>query len=126
VLIAGEPPNPAWIPCGSIDGTQVGEGVATRGVENGRTYAVAVASIDDLDNEGVLSEVVCSKPFPVVDFYEAYVDAGGQAGGGLCGISFPGATERRGLAGAAPVVAGAAFALRRRSLRRRSGRGARR
>lgn len=72
--------------CGSIRGPVTREGQA-KGVENGVTYAVAVASRDTLDNRGDLSIISCATPAEVTTFFERYQAAGGRGGGGLCGFS---------------------------------------
>lgn len=51
---------------------------------NGQKYAVAIAAVDRYGNSGPFSNVVCSTPRPVNDFYKNYINAGGQAGGGYC------------------------------------------
>ena len=54
---------------------------------NNVDYTVAVASVDELGNVGVLSHPVCDRPIPVTDFFELYRAAGGKAGGGFCAMS---------------------------------------
>ncbi len=112
VLKAGDAPNPAWRSCGSAKGT-TGKGAATD-LTNGVEYAIAVAAYDELDNVGVLSAVVCAKPFPVNDFYELYRQSGGEAGGGLCACDVPGGRSAGGAAASLAAVAlTSALALRR-------------
>jgi len=82
-LVPGEAP-PEGYDCGDTSDTAT-NGEATD-LENGQTYAVAVASVDDYGNVGVLSEVACGTPEPVTGFFEAYREAGGQAGGGFCAM----------------------------------------
>jgi hypothetical protein len=48
--------------------------------------AVAVASVDRVDNVGPLSPVVCTTPMPVNSFNDLYHNAGGTAGGGFCSL----------------------------------------
>jgi len=80
------------------------------GLQNGVWYACGVAGVDRQGNYGNLSEIACGKPEPVTDFYEAYVQAGGQGGGGFCAFS------RKAHHSALALVTGAAllFAVRRR------------
>ncbi len=85
LLVAGEMPDPE-LACGSVDGSTATGGIARGGLDNGRSYAVAVASEDALGNLGVLSEPACATPAEVDDFYELYENAGGEGGGGLCSI----------------------------------------
>ena len=84
VLTPGEAP-PEGHECGSTSETST-NGEAT-GLVNGQTYAVAVASVDNYGNVGVLSSIACGTPEPVTGFFEAYRDAGGQAGGGYCAMN---------------------------------------
>ena len=51
-------------------------------LENGVTYAVAVAATDPFDNPGTLSTPLCEFPELTADFWEDYRDDGGDAGGG--------------------------------------------
>lgn len=81
-------------------------------LENGTYYAVGVAAVDKLGNVGELAPVDCGSPIEVKDFYEAYREQGGQAGGG-CSVQRGGPPVRAAgpLAGA---LVGLAFVLRRR------------
>jgi hypothetical protein len=79
-----QPNPPARYRCGSASAGAT-QGEAT-GLQNGLNYAVAVATVDTLGNVGPLSEIECGTPRPVTDFFEAYRDAGGDAGGGFCAI----------------------------------------
>ena len=53
---------------------------------NGHQYAVAVAAYDDDQNTGILSNLGCQTPEPVIDFWDKYKDDGGLAGGGFCAL----------------------------------------
>jgi hypothetical protein len=79
-----QPNPPGKYRCGSATANAT-EGEAT-GLRNGQLYAVAVATVDKLGNVGPLSEIECGSPKPVTDFFEAYRNAGGEAGGGFCAI----------------------------------------
>jgi hypothetical protein len=72
--------------CGSITGNTGTSVVAgdLRGaaLENGTTYAVAVAATDAFDNVGPLSTPLCNYPEETNDFWTDYKKAGGNAGGG--------------------------------------------
>jgi hypothetical protein len=84
ILVPGEPPPSGAIDCGSI-GAQGAKGGETNPVlENGVQYVVAIATEDNVNNIGVLSELACNVPQDTTGFYEAYREAGGQAGGGYC------------------------------------------
>jgi hypothetical protein len=83
VLVPGSE-APEGYDCGDTASTST-NGEAT-GLDNGQTYAVAVASVDDYGNVGVLSEIACGTPEPVTGFFEAYRNAGGEAGGGYCAL----------------------------------------
>ncbi|MEM1034138.1 MAG: hypothetical protein AAF928_04565 [Myxococcota bacterium] len=66
--------------------------VQATGLSEGE-WACGVAGTDNLENPGVLSNVLCASTAPVTDFFEAYRDAGGLAGGGYCQCSLPGAPK---------------------------------
>lgn len=85
--------------------------VRTKPLENGRTYAIAVAGEDRLGNPGVLSAVRCGTPQELEDFFEAYKFHGGAGGGGFCAVR-PGAS-RVGPAAALLALSLAAFGVRR-------------
>jgi hypothetical protein len=84
-LVGGEKPPAGMVPCGHAASLDTG-GTAT-GLQNGVSYAVAVATVDKLENHGKLSNVVCKVPVVVEDFFEIYRAAGGKGGGGFCGLS---------------------------------------
>lgn len=56
------------------------------GLTDNVTYAVAVSAVDSFGNPGPPSSPLCNFPAPVIDFFDLYRDAGGQAGGGFCAI----------------------------------------
>lgn len=114
-LVPGEAP-PEGYDCGDTSDTAT-NGEAT-GLENGQTYAVAVASVDEYGNVGVLSEVACGTPEPVTGFFEAYRAAGGQAGGGFCAVHAGKSRLSAGLVALALL----GLVLRRARERRRGGR----
>ena len=87
VLVAGElPPGGKQYECGTVTGRGTREGTA-RNLENGTTYAVAVAARDLVMNSGVLSEADCVTPEEVTTFFESYKQSGGRGGGGYCAQS---------------------------------------
>jgi hypothetical protein len=57
------------------------------GLTNGETVYVAVSAVDDYGNETVVSGVASGVPMPVSDFFQQYVDAGGQERGGYCFVA---------------------------------------
>lgn len=65
------------------DGTAA-ESASIDGLTDGTQYSFAVVSVDEVGNPSLLSELACSTPQPVDDFFENYRDAGGTAGGGIC------------------------------------------
>jgi len=71
--------------CGEASSTAA-SGMAT-GLVNYVAYNVAVAATDTFENVGELSPLGCQVPQPVTGFFEAYRQAGGQAGGGFCSFS---------------------------------------
>ncbi len=60
-------------------------------LENKVTYYVAVRTVDEAGNVGALSKVQSAQPIDLIDFYEAYRQAGGKdkgfSGGGYCFIA---------------------------------------
>ena len=84
-LIAGQRP-PGSVRASPQYGVTKDSG-AYEDLENGVWYACAVAGVDAQGNYGNLSELACGRPQPVTDFYEAYVNAGGEGGGGFCAFS---------------------------------------
>lgn len=87
VLVPGAPAPSDAIDCGSIGAQGADGGETTQVLENSVRYAVAIATEDDANNIGVLSKLGCGVPQDVTGFYEAYRNAGGQAGGGFCSFS---------------------------------------
>ena len=90
--------------------------VRVHGLENGRTYQVAVVAVGVDGTPSPPSEIVDGTPGPTVGFEDLYKLGGGTAAAGCAtgGLGAPGG------AGAAAVIAGAlliAFAARRRSRR---------
>jgi len=99
--------------CGST-ASKVATDTTADNLQNGVTYAIAVAAYDELGNSGVLSSVACGTPQPVDDFFELYRRAGGRGGGGFCAIG-----QEPSSAALALLGGGLALALVRR--RRRHG-----
>jgi hypothetical protein len=93
--------------CGSVSARGSSDGQTNDSLENGVRYAVAVAAEDDANNIGKLSKLACGVPQEVTGFFEAYRDAGGQAGGGYCTF----APARRGAAAMAVFMLLGACAL---------------
>jgi hypothetical protein len=98
--------------CGDVGAKALSSAETDAELVNGVTYAVAVASQDNVGNIGVLSTIACGVPQEVTGYFEAYRLAGGQAGGGFCSFR----PARR---GAVPLALGlllglAVFARRRR------------
>lgn len=110
-LIAGEDPPAGLADCGSTN-SKAATSVTAKGLMNGTSYAVAVASEDLVGNTSKLSNVTCGVPQEVTGFYEAYRAAGGEAGGGFFACSF--SPARGGAYGALGALALAAAALWRR------------
>jgi hypothetical protein len=82
------------------------------GLTNGTTYNVVVAAVDSSGNVGPPSPEACDYPAPVNDFFTAYRNAGGAAGGGFCALEAVGMAT--GSWAAFGSVAAAALALARR------------
>lgn len=72
--------------CGTITGNTgtsiVASSLRGQPLANNTTYAIAVAATDAFDNVGPLSGLQCNYPELTNDFWEAYKNAGGKAGGG--------------------------------------------
>jgi hypothetical protein len=81
---------------------------------NGHQYALAVAAFDDDGNVGLLSNLACQTPAPVVDFWNEYGRAGGLAGGGFCTLQGAGIPAFGSVFGVGVGLAAVAFARRRR------------
>jgi hypothetical protein len=118
LLVAGEIPDPE-LACGSVDGSTATGGIARGGLDNGRSYVVAVASEDALGNLGVLSEPTCATPAEVDDFYELYENAGGEGGGGLCAIGHGRERSLATLLASGLLLAGSGLRRRTRARARR-------
>jgi hypothetical protein len=113
VLVAGQAhPEEDTYECGSVGSLATDSATTSMSLKNGVKYAVAVTLADSVGNESVLSNVACGTPAEVTGFFEAYRAAGGQGGGGFCSFAPP----RRAAVplGVALLLAGAAFARRRR------------
>jgi hypothetical protein len=81
---------------------------------NGHQYAVAVAAFDDDGNVGLLSNLACQTPAPVVDFWNQYGRAGGLAGGGFCNLQGAGIPAFGSVFGLGIGLVAGAFMRRRR------------
>jgi hypothetical protein len=80
-------------------------------LDNNFPWAVAVAAEDSVNNIGNLSNLACGIPKDIRGFYEAYRQAGGEAGGGYCSFS---PAKGGSLAFALLCAAGAVSFVRRR------------
>lgn len=112
-LRPGERPPPGVRRRGSA--SSAATEATAKGLVDGQRYACGIAAYDDSKNVGVLSNLLCGTPHPVVDYFEAYRRAGGQAGGGYC---------RFGRAPAQPFALGAVLLAAGFALVRRARRGA--
>ncbi|MBX3229011.1 MAG: hypothetical protein KIT84_01635 [Labilithrix sp.] len=108
--------------CGSITGnsgtTVAAESLRGAKLQNGTTYALAVAATDAFNNVGPLSSVICDFPEETNDFWQNYRSSGGQGGGGCRATSETPVGSVGVLAGAA--VLGASLVRRRIKTRRTS------
>lgn len=84
ILIPGEPPPADAIECGEIGAQGATGGETSPVLTNDMEYVVAIATEDNVNNVGVLSQLACNIPKDTTGFYEAYREAGGEAGGGFC------------------------------------------
>lgn len=78
------------LPVSATGTTLIARDVAGAPLQNGHTYAVALAATDSFLNVGPLSAVKCEFPEPTHDFWQDYKNAGGGAGGGFCSVETPG------------------------------------
>ena len=95
---------------------QAGAGISSytvTGLTTGHQYAVAVAAVDSYGNVGPVG-LGCSTPTAVNDFYSAYMNDGGSAGGGYCSLVALGAPTVGSLFGLGLTGAVVLFARRRR------------
>jgi hypothetical protein len=81
---------------------------------NGHQYAIAVAAYDDDGNVGLVSNLFCQTPEPVIDFWDRYEADGGKAGGGFCALEGPGIPVAGSVFGMGVGAAALVFARRRR------------
>jgi len=132
---AGDAPTPGFAAGATLDRswrcdqgegeTIFAEGLSTEsatidGLENDVQYYFAAVAVDEVGNPSVLSEVGCSTPKPVDDFFELYRRAGGEAGGGVCAAA-PGRPAGSGWLAVALVGAAALGIGRRRRSRMAAG-----
>jgi len=87
--------------------------VTIQGLKNGVVYTVAVTAVDELADNGPLSNPACETPSVIEDFYEEYRADGGLAGGGFCALEGPGMPTGAGVFGVALVAACVAWKKRR-------------
>jgi hypothetical protein len=90
------------------------------GLTTGHQYAITVAAVDSYGNIGPVGNLGCSTPTPVDDFYMAYTDDGGTAGGGYCALGAVGAPAFGSVFGFGIAGSAVALARRRRRARRKS------
>lgn len=84
ILIPGEPPPEGAMECGEIGAQGATGGETSPVLTNDMEYVVAIATEDNVNNVGALSQLACNIPKDTTGFYEAYREAGGEAGGGFC------------------------------------------
>ena len=104
-------------PTALLRGSSTGTTVDATGRDEGE-WACGVAGTDELENPGVLSNILCGVPEPVTDFFEAYRQAGGLAGGGFCQCSLPGADREHDWAVWASAALAFSLLLRRQARER--------
>ncbi len=68
----------------TVVGPMSGTSYQIKDLENDKEYFFAVSSIDENDNESVISAVTSGMPIDVSDFWEMYRSSGGQDDGGFC------------------------------------------
>jgi len=87
-----------------------------KGLTDGTTYDVVVASVDGSGNVGPPSSCVHDYPAPVTDFWATYRASGGEAGGSFCALDAVGLPV-----GSAGLLGGLATAFLTAVRRRRRG-----
>jgi hypothetical protein len=117
-VVAGTAPTTAQL--AQIDqNAQVGGGTQTsatiKGLKDGYVYTVAIAAIDNLNDNGPLSTPQCATPSPIDDFFSQYRAEGGLAGGSFCALEGVGIPTGTGVFGL--VMVGACVGLLRRRRR---------
>jgi hypothetical protein len=109
--------------CGQVGGNSTSMAVIQSFSDGGANirdfnqYAVTVAAFDGTGNTGIIGNLSCVIPQPVTDFWTAYTNAGGTAGGGFCALQGPGMPVSTSLFGMG--IAGISIGLFRRRRRRR-------
>ncbi|HQP95059.1 MAG TPA: fibronectin type III domain-containing protein, partial [Myxococcota bacterium] len=71
----------------SVAGPMSGSSYQITSLDNDTEYFYAVSSVDENDNESVLSAVSSAMPINVSDFWEHYRQSGGTEDGGFCFIA---------------------------------------
>lgn len=119
-LVEGKIPDDSVRLCGTVNSRVATKGFGTD-VVNGTRYALAVSAVDELGNPGTLSNVACTIPANVTNYFEAYNAAGGGGGGGICAVAAIGRAPRGGAGTTLPLgaalVVGCGLQLRRRAVR---------
>jgi hypothetical protein len=87
------------------------------GIQDGTEYAVGVAAFDGEGNTGLISNLSCVIPAPVITFWDRYVMDGGLAGGGFCALEGPGVPVGTSLFGIGIGAAALTYIRRRRRSR---------
>jgi hypothetical protein len=94
-------------------GTQTGTTI--KGLKDGYVYTVAIAAIDNLNDNGPLSTPLCATPSPIDDFFQEYANDGGLAGGGFCALEGVGVPAGTGVFAFGMAACCVALLKRRRS-----------
>jgi hypothetical protein len=112
---------PSQYLCGQVGGNTTNQAIVTNlesdgnpSIKDGTEYAVTVAAVDEDGNIGIIGNLACVTPSPVIDFWTAYAMAGGQAGGGFCALQGAGMPVSSSLFGIGMGAAVVGIARRRR------------
>jgi hypothetical protein len=109
--------------CGQVGGNTtsnfVVEGFSDGGpaIVDGTQYAVTVAATDGTGNTGIIGNLSCVTPQPVMDFWTEYTNAGGLGGNGFCALQGPGMPVSGSLMGIGMGAIGIGYMRRRRRRR---------
>jgi hypothetical protein len=114
---------PSQYLCGTVAGNTTNQATVQNfldggsDIADGTEYAVTVAAYDGTGNVGIIGNLSCVTPSPIVDFFSAYTKAGGVAGGGFCALQGVGMPVSSSLLGIG--IGGALVGFTRRRRRRR-------
>jgi len=114
-FVAGEIPGLELAPYAASQAANGDTSTWVTGLTNYVNYELALGGTDTFGNVGPLTAPACAEPKGTVDFFGAYREAGGGAGGGYCAFG----REPVELVGGSMAILALAGWIARRSRRRR-------